>query len=137
MAIPIIIDLLLDNSPGNEIRNQHNESNQPRHGRDERRAQGSEDGSTQRGEEGEEGKTACDGVQDHDAGECVGGVLGCRAVVAGAEGVEEGDGGVADAGVCAGVSGVTGRGVSCLHVVWGGRCGLGEIAEVIERVKRF
>lgn len=118
MAMPIIIDLLLHNSPGNEIRNQNHESNQPRNAGDERRAQGAEDGCTQRGEEGEEGKTAGHGVEHHDAGECVGGVLGGGAVVARAEGVEDGDGGVADVGLCAGVSGVAERGVSCLDVLW-------------------
>ena len=75
MAMPIIIDLLLHNSPSDEISDQDHKSNQPRHTRDERRAQGTEDGCTQRGEEGEEGKTAGDGVEHHDAGECVGGVL--------------------------------------------------------------
>ncbi|KFZ09750.1 hypothetical protein V502_08517 [Pseudogymnoascus sp. VKM F-4520 (FW-2644)] len=107
-AVSVIIDLLLDNSPGDEIRDQDNECNQPRDARDERGAQGTEDGGAERGEEREECETACHGVQDHDTGERISGVLGGGAVVAGAEGVEKGDGRVADAGVCAGVSAVAG-----------------------------
>lgn len=76
-------------------------------------------------------------MEDHDAGERISGVLGGGAVVAGAKGVEEGDGRVADAGVCAGVSALAGgvlviaRGWVGLEVVWG------EIGEVMEGVKRF
>lgn len=83
-------------------------------------------------------------MQDHDARECVGGVLGGGAVVAGAEAVEEWDGRVADVRFCAGVSaGAGGLLVVLLHVVcvgwvgWGGRW-IGGIGEVMEGVvKRF
>ena len=77
-------------------------------------------------------------MQDHDAGECISGVLGCRAVVAGVEGVEEGDGRVADAGVCAGVSAIAGGLLVIARgwVGWVGGSG-GRVAEVMEGVKRF
>lgn len=127
VAVTIIIDLLLDDAPGDEIGNQDNEGDEPCDGGDERCAQGAEDGGAERGEEGEECETACHGVEDHDTGERISGVLGGRAVVASVFAIEVGDGRVADVGLCAGASLVTGgllviaRGLGGCVVWWGGR----------------
>ncbi|KFY32944.1 hypothetical protein V495_08588 [Pseudogymnoascus sp. VKM F-4514 (FW-929)] len=108
VAVTIIIDLLLDDAPGDEIGDQDNEGDEPCDGGDERCAQGTEDGGAEGGEEGEECETAGYGVEDHDARERISGVLGGRAVVASVFAIEVGDGRVADVGLCAGASLVTG-----------------------------
>ena len=76
----VLVDLVLDDAPGDEVTGHDCERDDKGDGRDERGQQRSKDTSAERKEERNECKSSCDRVKDHDAGKGLRGIDGCVVV---------------------------------------------------------
>jgi len=70
------VDVVLQDSEGDEVRRHHYDGERPRQGCDQRCEKCAADAAAEGEEEGDECHAADDGVQDHDASESLGGVFG-------------------------------------------------------------
>jgi len=68
---PISIDVILDETESHKVCSHDHDCNNPGDGGNERCEECANDARTESEEEGDECKSECNGVQDHDASECL------------------------------------------------------------------
>jgi len=76
-ATTVLVDVVLDDSEENEVGNHDYQSDEPGDGSDHGGQKRTEDAGAESEEEGDECETAGDGVEDHNPGQCFGGIGGC------------------------------------------------------------